>query len=210
MIERGSGTPPASVRDVPSRPAQTRRNADPEAVKRFNEFVSSDAKAKEPQPKTERPHRRAERARDREADGNPLAQLAGTENAPGKAERGNDRGDQHDPIRTEVATDPQQRAQAGPAPIEASARSGPMAPEAAFTAMLDRVHLQGPPSAETILGMNDARWLAREAVISQSSAGGLSLSLSMNADDGSDETLDELRRRLEARGLSVERIDDSR
>ena len=209
MIEQGSGASPTSTRDVPSRPARTRHNADPEAAKRFNELVSSDAKAKEPQPKTERTQRSADRTRDSEANGNPFAQIAATA-ASGQAERGDGRREQHDAIRAEVATDqPQQRAQAGTAPIEASARSGPMAPQAAFTAMLARVHLHGQPSTETVLGMNDARWLAREAIITQSSAGGLSLSLSMNADDGSDETLDELRRRLEARGLSVERIDGS-
>lgn len=208
MIERSPGASSAPVRDLPSRTPQPARGDDPEAVKKFGELVRIEPEAKGPQPKDRRTHRRAADTRDRETDANPFAQHAGTEAIAPKAEHTNLRREPRDKIRGEVTIDqPPARTQTGATPVAAGTQAGTPPSEAAFAAMLDRVHLQqAQAGSQTVLSMNDIRWLAQEAVVTQSNAGGLSLSLSMNMRDGSNEALDELRRRLEARGLTVDHV----
>jgi hypothetical protein len=209
MIERSPGASSAPVRDLSSRTPQSARADDPDAAKRFGELVGIEPEAKGPQSKDRRIHRRPADTRDRETDANPFAQLAGTEGVAPKVEHTDTRREPRDAIREQASLDqPQARAQTAAAPAEARTLAAAAPFEvASFTAMLDRVHLQqAQANSQTVLSMNDARWLAHEAVVTQSNAGGLSLSLSMNMRHGSNEALDELRRRLEARGLTVDHV----
>lgn len=96
----------------------------------------------------------------------------------------------------------------GPAPVNDGAPGRGVSDLALHNAFAERLALS-QASGETIVTFSDMRSAAREAVVIHAANGELSLSLSMNepgADRGN-QASEELRRRLEARGLSIARID---
>ncbi|WP_404334952.1 hypothetical protein AB2M62_14825 [Sphingomonas sp. MMS12-HWE2-04] len=98
------------------------------------------------------------------------------------------------------------QATAAPAP-SANANSADATLHAAFA---DRLALGNErSSSETSVSFGDARWLAREALVVGGASGEISLSLQLREDGGDNpnEAADELRRRLEARGLTVDRVE---
>lgn len=207
MIRPTSEASLVPARTLPSRTAPSARPADPEAAERFGELVRAEPEAKGSQSKDQRARRRPTHTSDNASEANPFAQPAGAEAIGHKSAPADRHSEPGDANRGEIAADHSYARQPGAAAVEARASAGPAPSEAAFTAMLDRVHLQqGQSHSQTVLSMTDARWLAQQAIVTQSNAGGLSLSLSMNMENGSNEALDELRRRLEARGLAVDHV----
>jgi hypothetical protein len=79
---------------------------------------------------------------------------------------------------------------------------------ALHTAFAERLALS-QKSGETIVTFSDARSSAREAIVVHGANGEVSLSLSLRdqSSNSGNEASEELRRRLEARGLSIGRID---
>ena len=186
---------PSPARSSPSRAPSDARPADPDKARRFAELVEG-----EPRSKTSAKRRMLGESRD-DASSAPDARPAP---APWHGSGKNEKLE----AGADGITRDQQRTPAPAMPVQPeSAGQSAATADAAFNAILDRIQLSAQAGGETTVSMSDQHWLAREALIVQSGDGGLTLSLSMNMGDRTSETVEELRRRLEARGLTVDRID---